>query len=485
MAAESLKGSCAMRNGWITWGFRGLVSLAMAASLALSGYGALGSGFQLTASSAASTVPFAPYVDMTLPPVGNLASLASQAGIKSATLAFIVAEGTSCTPSWGNYFPVGANGGKFQNEIANFTAAGGQPIISFGGEINHELASVCGSVSALESAYQEVVDHYHVYSLDFDIEGTQLNNLTTINLRNQALNLLQAKEAAMGHPITISYTLPVLPTGLLSNSLALIKSAIANGVKVSVINVMAMDYGQANAPNPSDMGTYAIDAAQSTESQLATLYPALSANQLWSMIGVTPMIGQNDLSGEIFTTQSASQLAQFAEAHDIGRLSYWELHRDVECANNADINSNYCSGTTQTPYQFASIFGAVPATTPTDPTTSTTPTDPTTSTTPTDPTTSTGGGTGHLTFSLATSSSWYDGCNMTGRVTNTSSATVSSWNVGLALGSGDRIVNIWNAKLTSTSTGASASNVSYNGTLAPGASTSFGFQVSGPIAPSA
>ncbi|MHB1520311.1 MAG: cellulose binding domain-containing protein [Ferrimicrobium sp.] len=47
------------------------------------------------------------------------------------------------------------------------------------------------------------------------------------------------------------------------------------------------------------------------------------------------------------------------------------------------------------------------------------------------------------------------------------------------------MVNIWNAKLTSTSTGASASNVSYNGTLAPGASTSFGFQVSGPIAPSA
>ncbi len=468
-----------MRNGWITWGFRGLVSLAMAASLALSGYGALGSGFQLTASSAASTVPFAPYVDMTLPPVGNLASLASQAGIKSATLAFIVAEGTSCTPSWGNYFPVGANGGKFQNEIANFTAAGGQPIISFGGEINHELASVCGSVSALESAYQEVVDHYHVYSLDFDIEGTQLNNLTTINLRNQALNLLQAKEAAMGHPITISYTLPVLPTGLLSNSLALIKSAIANGVKVSVINVMAMDYGQANAPNPSDMGTYAIDAAQSTESQLATLYPALSANQLWSMIGVTPMIGQNDLSGEIFTTQSASQLARFAEAHDIGRLSYWELHRDVECANNADINSNYCSGTTQTPYQFASIFGAVPATTPTDPTTSTT---------PTDPTTSTGGGTGSSTqFALKTvvSSQWDGGYTAKVTVTNTSSATVSSWNVGLALGSGDRIVNIWNAKLTSTSTGASASNVSYNGTLAPGASTSFGFQVSGPIAPSA
>ncbi|WP_423782765.1 cellulose binding domain-containing protein [Ferrimicrobium acidiphilum] len=45
------------------------------------------------------------------------------------------------------------------------------------------------------------------------------------------------------------------------------------------------------------------------------------------------------------------------------------------------------------------------------------------------------------------------------------------------------MVNIWNAQLTTTTAGANASNVSYNGSLAPGASTSFGFQVAGPSAP--
>jgi len=464
------------RSRSTTWGLRALVSLAMTASVALVGRGYLdvpasGHHLDLTADTVAPTVPFAPYVDMTLPPVGNLASLASQAGIKSATLAFIVAEGTSCVPSWGNYFPVGTNNGEFKDEIANFAATGGQPIISFGGEINNELASVCSSVSTLENAYQEVIDRYHVYSLDFDIEGTQLDNTTAINRRNQALALLQTAEAALGHPVTISYTLPVLPTGLLANSLALLHSAITNGVKVSVVNVMAMDYGAANAPDPSDMGTYVIDSAESTEAQLAKLYPNLSADQLWSMIGVTPMIGQNDLSGEIFTTQNASQLAQFAESHDIGRLSYWELHRDVACANDADVDSNYCSGTTQTPYQFASIFGAIPATTPTNPTSPTSP----------PPTTSTGtSGSSNLALTLSTSTSWYNGCNMSGTVTNNSGETVSAWQVGLVLGSGDSVVNIWNANSTPSATGATTvSNVSYNGTLAPGASTTFGFQISG------
>ncbi len=458
-----------MRQRWMAWGVRGLASLILAASFSL-----IGHGMELTASTSTSTVAFAPYVDMTLPPVGNLATLASQAGIRSATLAFIVAAGTSCKPSWGNYFQVGTNSGQFLNEINAFKAVGGQPIISFGGEINNELASVCGSVSSLESAYQEVVDHYHVYSLDFDIEGTQLNNTATVQLRNRALSLLQAKEASLGHQITISYTLPVLPTGLLANSLYLLKSAVTSGVKVSVVNVMAMDYGQANAPNPSYMGTYAIDAAEATQAQLASVYPALSSNQRWAMIGITPMIGQNDLAGEIFTTANASQVAQFAAAHSIGRLSYWELHRDTACVNNADENSNYCSGTTQTPYQFASIFGAVP-------------TGPGSSPTPPPSSTSGGGGStssaGSVTLALSTSSSWYNGCNMAATVKNTGTTAVSAWSVGLALGSGDSIVNIWNAQLTTTTAGANASNVSYNGSLAPGASTSFGFQVAGPSAP--
>ncbi|MGC9156406.1 MAG: cellulose binding domain-containing protein, partial [Ferrimicrobium sp.] len=426
-------------------------------------------GWQLSSSTSAATVPFAPYVDMTLPPVGNLGTLATQAGIKSATLAFIVAQGTSCSPSWGNYFPVGQNNGEFQSEIASFVANGGTPIISFGGEINNGLATVCPKATALANAYETVVNRYHVYSLDFDVEGSALDDTASVTLRNQALHLLQTTEAGEGHPITVSYTLPVLPTGLLSNSLSLLRSAVANDVKVSVVNVMAMDYGSANAPDTNAMGTYAIDAAKATEAQLGTIFTGLSQDQLWNMVGVTPMIGQNDLTGEIFTTQDAMQLADFAKSYDLGRLSYWELHRDVECANDADIDSNYCSGTTQTPYQFAQIFGAVPAQTPSNPQ-------------PTEPSPSSGSQAPAAKLTLTTSTSWEGGCTMSATVTNDSNEPIDSWSVGVNLGSGDSIVNIWNASQTESAGVATITNVSYNGSLAPGATTSFGFQVSGDCA---
>ena len=46
------------------------------------------------------------------------------------------------------------------------------------------------------------------------------------------------------------------------------------------------------------------------------------------MIGVTPMIGVNDVMTEVFTQASASQLATWAKAQSIGTLSMWSIGRD-------------------------------------------------------------------------------------------------------------------------------------------------------------
>jgi hypothetical protein len=106
------------------------------------------------------------------------------------------------------------------------------------------------------------------------------------------------------------------------------------------------------------MGTYAVDSATSTEAQLAAIYPTDTSAQLWSMIGVTPMIGQNDAEDEVLGTADAGTLAAWAQSRDIGRLAMWSTARDVECPGGADYAADDCSGIVQTPWTFSKIFQA-------------------------------------------------------------------------------------------------------------------------------
>jgi hypothetical protein len=101
-----------------------------------------------------------------------------------------------------------------------------------------------------------------------------------------------------------------------------------------------------------------VNAATSTHNQLATLYPSRSDAQLWAMVGVTPMIGQNDIAGEVFTTSDAQQLTDFARTKHLGRLAMWSANRDSQCAGGVKTSvDNLCSGVLQTPNQFAATFG--------------------------------------------------------------------------------------------------------------------------------
>ncbi len=68
--------------------------------------------------------------------------------------------------------------------------------------------------------------------------------------------------------LEVSFTLPVLPTGLDANGLNLLRSAQHDGVRIDVVNIMAMDYG-AVVDNNGQMGLNAIQAAVATEGQPA------------------------------------------------------------------------------------------------------------------------------------------------------------------------------------------------------------------------
>jgi poly(hydroxyalkanoate) depolymerase family esterase len=66
------------------------------------------------------------------------------------------------------------------------------------------------------------------------------------------------------------------------------------------------------------------------------------------------------------------------------------------------------------------------------------------------------------------------------RVTNSGTATITSWTVIFTLPAGHSITGSWNTALTVSGQNVTARNAPHNGMLAPGTNTSFGFQVSRP-----
>ncbi len=71
---------------------------------------------------------------------------------------------------------------------------------------------------------------------------------------------------------------------------------------------------------------------------------------------------------------------------------------------------------------------------------------------------------------------WQGGYQGEVTVTNTSAATVAGWTVTVVPAAGARLTQVWNGTSTTAADGtATVTHASWNGTLAPGASTTFGF----------
>ncbi|MEV7181300.1 glycoside hydrolase family 9 protein [Kitasatospora sp. NPDC093679] len=71
---------------------------------------------------------------------------------------------------------------------------------------------------------------------------------------------------------------------------------------------------------------------------------------------------------------------------------------------------------------------------------------------------------------------WGTGFTATVTVKNTGTTTVNGWTAGWTYPGDQRITNAWNATVTQTGAAVTAKDAGWNGTLAPGATASFGFQ---------
>jgi chitinase len=259
---------------------------------------------------------------------------------KYFTLAFIIAD-KQHNPAWDGRTPMEKN--LYADQIAAIRTRGGDVIVSFGGEGGSELALVETDAAALESKYQAVIDQYQFTWLDFDIEGKALTKSDVNERRNTALTHLQAKNAGL----IISYTLPVDPNGIPKSAQKLLADAKAKGLKVHSTNVMTMDFGPGFS-NGKRMSDVSIASVQKAREQCQKIDPAI-------LIGITPMIGQNDQKGEIFTQADARAVQEWAAAQPwVCSLSFWSINRDA--GGPVKKSGNAGSGIEQEPWEFSRIF---------------------------------------------------------------------------------------------------------------------------------
>ena len=121
----------------------------------------------------------------------------------------------------------------------------------------------------------------------------------------------------------------------MANGLNIVNACHAAGFRPDTVNIMAMDYGSAN-DNGGNMLLSAQQAAQATR------------NQTGDIIGITPMIGVNDVATEIFTTSNASALVTWARGQSyINRLAFWSMLARQRQMRGTDVRVPHCSGVSQ------------------------------------------------------------------------------------------------------------------------------------------
>lgn len=294
---------------------------------------------------------FAPYIDLSLTPSQQLLAIQQESGIRVFTLAFIVDDG-SCEASWGGLgqtLPNDtlSNGTTISSLVQKVRDNGGDVIISFGGAVGADVGAGCTSAAQVQAMIQSVIDRYGAKLLDFDIEGYAASRQPAVDLRNQAVKAVKAANPGL----VVSYTLPVLPTGLVEAGLNVLAGVKSSGLDLDVVNVMAMDYG-AGFDNGGQMGLSAIAAATATEAQVRQA--GLSAT-----IGITPMVGVNDVSSEVFRLADAELVLAHARTNpSISRLSMWSVSRDSGSCPGQAWASPVCSGIAQADHAFARVFSA-------------------------------------------------------------------------------------------------------------------------------
>ncbi|MCC5477892.1 carbohydrate binding domain-containing protein [Streptomyces barringtoniae] len=314
---------------------------ASACALALAATGAAVALAPAGSAAAASSVySVAPYVDMSNSQEGLLDTAITGHQLKAYTAAFVLGEG--CNQIWGDTLPVG-NDSYTDPEIARAKSEGASVIISSGGASGEPLAWTCSTQSSVDAGYQALINDYGVTRLDFDVEGAAVADTAAAARQMQAMKDLKASNPGL----QFSMTLPVLTSGLTNDGVNVLKAAKNAGIRIDVVNIMAMDY---YAGTGTEMGQGAVAAARATLTQMQSV----DSGYTYANLGITPMIGKND-DGSTFTPADARTVESFAAQNGVGRLAFWSVNRDQPCSGSANSLPT-CSEISQNSLAFTDAF---------------------------------------------------------------------------------------------------------------------------------
>ncbi|MCU1515950.1 MAG: hypothetical protein JWQ75_671 [Pseudarthrobacter sp.] len=339
--------------------------VAAVVSLAACGSAPQDGGPEEAARAELRTGWFGGYLDATLLP-GLRPEEVPPNGTATTLLAFISSDpARPCDPSWGGAYDLEQANQKLDLDarVDALRKAGTGVAVSFGGQRGTDLAVGCTDVDALVQAYAAVISRYGIDTVDLDVEGAGSADVAAVHRRAAAMARLQASRPPDA-PLKVWLTLPVSAHGLAPAGVTAVESMFDAGVDLSGVNIMTMNFGP--LPKGQTMLDASISAAEATHRMLGGVYARagqpLDPTARWNKMGLTPMIGRNDVDGQVFGPEDAERLNGFALERGVGRISMWSLNRDTGCnaphhEPQAMPATHDCSGVDQEPGMFARLLG--------------------------------------------------------------------------------------------------------------------------------
>jgi chitinase len=358
------------------------VLLAGGATAAVAASAQVGQASSVAALSANwyESAPYYSTLDSDAPDLGQVMAATGQ---KAFDMAFILADGSSCTPAWDGTDPVSSDT-QVASVISEVRSDGGDVIVSAGGYNGTKLGQVCGSASATAAAYQQVITAYGLHAFDFDLEEPEIENSSAIANELGAAQILQQEDPGL----FISITMPSTTTGANYFGGLLLDEAKSLGFTPNDYTIMPFDGGFSG-------GSSQVTALQDFNAQLMSTFGWSSA-QAYAHEGFSGMNGRTD-TGEYFYQSDFQTVLSFAESVGLSRYTFWSVNRDRECnpVDNNDVTSSECSSVAQNSWDFTAYTVAFANSISPSPTPTPTPTPtatPTATPTPTPSPTSTGSG---------------------------------------------------------------------------------------------
>ncbi|MDR3034366.1 MAG: chitinase [Kitasatospora sp.] len=344
-----------------------------AVAVALSVFGLLAGGVSAIAASGSASAATtdglgsnwyasAPYLmpEDNSPP--DAAAVMDATGQKAFQLAFILAQGSTCSPSWGGTSSIDTDT-TMPAVIQTIRNKGGDVSVSVGGYGGTKLGPPCGTPEATAAAYQKVVTKYNLKAIDFDLEEPEYENTAAIHNEIGAARILQQNNPGIYISITTAGT--NAGTGWFGTQMLL--EAKSQGFTPNNYSIMPFDGGFSGAAAQTDALVKFNQLLQSTFGwNEATAY----AHE-----GVSMMNGRTD-AAEYFKQADFQTVLDFATAHKLARYTYWSVNRDRQCPGTVDPGlSGACSSVAQNDWDFTKytvkFAGATPPTSSPSPSPST------------------------------------------------------------------------------------------------------------------